>query len=195
MMAMIWVFCLEITALISYVLITRSAYPTSVLFYVTLIRGSFAPSELHFVLTPQVRLHYLVKGIQQLVLIDPFFSVPVLLVAAIFMTRKRRNTGSVMIAVASLVSSAILYAVFPHFEGRYYISLLVFIPLLIFLCCADPIDSSLMPSGREMESSRTRTWGEVSSAAHPRVGHPLRNFGSRETEEKRDFSLRRLRSE
>jgi hypothetical protein len=156
MMAMIWVFCLEAMAAASYVFISRFAYPIAVLFYVSIVNRSFAPNQVHFTLTPQIRLHYFAKGVQELVLTDPFFSIPVLLVAAIFTTRKGRNPMSVMIATASVASFAIAYAVFPHFEGRYYISLLVFIPLLIFLCCGDPIDSSLMPIGQELESPRTR---------------------------------------
>ena len=160
MMAASWVCCLETMAATSYVLISHCAYPVRVLFYVSIVNRSFTPSQVHFALTPQVRLHYLTKSVQELVLMNPFLSVPVLLVAVIFITRKKRNPISVMIATASLVSFAIAYAVLPHFEARYYISLLVFIPVLIFLCCGDPSDSSLMLSEQEMELSPTCLLGE-----------------------------------
>jgi hypothetical protein len=156
MMATTWVFCFEAMVAASYFFISRFAYPISVLFYVSIVNRSLAPNQVQFTLTPQMHLHYLAKSIQELVLMDPFFSTPVLLVAAIFITRKRRNLISVMIASVSVASFAIAYAVFPHFEGRYYISLLVFIPLLTFLCCGDPIDSSSMLFAQHLKSPRTR---------------------------------------
>ena len=131
-----------------------------VLFYVSIVNRSLAPNQVHFVLTPQIRLHYLTKSVQDIVVMDPFLSVPVLLLAIIFITRKKRKPIFVMIATASLVSFAISYAVLPHFEARYYISLLVFIPVLIFLCCGDPTDSSLMLSGQDMELLPTCVLGD-----------------------------------
>ncbi len=75
MMAMIWVFCLEAMAAASYVFISRFAYPIAVLFYVSIVNRSFAPNQVHFTLTPQIRLHYFAKGVQELVLTDPYLPI------------------------------------------------------------------------------------------------------------------------
>jgi hypothetical protein len=58
-----------------------------------------------------------------------------------------------LLSVLGIVSSIILYVAHPHFEPRYYLSQLVFIPVLVVLVQAGKMLNEPLVTGRRLETS------------------------------------------
>jgi hypothetical protein len=139
-------------ALGSYLYITRNGYSYSTLFYHTFIEELTAPAEVKVIVTKSTYLTVLKHSVQSLCQGNPTLCLSFLACAINYVIMPKQGLYA-LLSVLGIVSSIILYVAHPHFEPRYYLSQLVFIPVLVVLVQAGKMLNEPLVTGRRLETS------------------------------------------